>query len=96
MCGSRLHDHNEIFFKSFKEIIHILYAEVKILESISLPDYVEIMYESLEELPDCIYSEKNTIDHLKVIYIQNDNNTKTNIHLFSKFTVRIERMLISY
>ncbi|XP_055323176.1 uncharacterized protein LOC129578502 isoform X2 [Sitodiplosis mosellana] len=70
--SSRLHDRSQIYLKSITEIIRILYAQIRILESVSLPDIVEIMYEPLEELPVRMKFPENievfTTDHLKNFY----------------------------
>lgn len=76
MYSSRLHDRSQIFVKSITEIIRILYAQVRTLESHSLPDMAEILYEPLEELPVCMNPngrEVLTTDHLKVVYNFKEN-----------------------
>ncbi|XP_031639004.1 uncharacterized protein LOC116351090 isoform X2 [Contarinia nasturtii] len=61
----------QICLNTIIDLLHILYAEVKMLESIQLPDYTEMLYDPLEELSDCIYfqnSELFSSDHLKALY----------------------------
>lgn len=69
----RCHKHSEICLKSIIEIIRTIYAEVKLIESIPLPEHIEVMYEPLEELSTCIYFQKSidqfTSDDIKVIII---------------------------
>lgn len=71
MYSSRLYGRSQIYLKSITEIIRIIYAQVRTLESHSLPDIAEILYEPLEELPACMNPngrEVLTIDHFKVVY----------------------------
>lgn len=52
------------------EIIQNIYGEVKLLESIALPEHIELMYEPLEDLSSSVYFQKNisefTSDDIKV------------------------------
>lgn len=43
------------------EIIRIVYAEVKLLELISIPEHMESVYDPLDELSNCIHFQENNV-----------------------------------
>lgn len=48
--------------ESIIELIQLIYADVKEIERIRLPEHIERNYQPLEELNDCIYFQKNIND----------------------------------
>lgn len=72
---NRCQKHVEICLKAIIEIIRTIYAEVKILESISLPEHVDVLYEPLEDISTCIYFQKTAEE-----FTSDDIKVKTKLH----------------